>query len=333
MIKFAVPNIGKEEADAAYKTLMSGWVVAGKKTEEFEKEFAKYVGVKYAIFTNSCTSALKMAYKWFHEEQDKKGLLSEVIMDPNTYCATYAAANEMGVSVTWPWLDKTKGNQLDPKKEDLYTLEELSENHADNIVVVHYGGVKRNIPCVIEDSAHRIEPNDPLVGKIRCYSFYATKNMTTIQGGMFVTNDKEIYEKARLWWKDGLSTSTKDRMEGKGYDYEVRAMAGGYDSNDVFASIGLVQLKKLPEMTAHRNELVKRYNEAFGLDWTGNHLYPYPVDNVEKFYKFMKDNDIQCGYHYPGTGWDKVSLPLSSMLTYCEQDQVIKKVKEYERLR
>ena len=303
MIPFSRPSISKEEEQAVIKVLRSGWLAAGPETEAFEKEFAKYVGVKYAIFTNSCTSALKMAFKYYKD----KGYTDYLLMTPNTFCATYAAAEEMGL--------------VPLRLLSLYVT-----------VATHYGGVRFKGVCDIEDSAHRIEPNDPLVGKIRCYSFYATKNMTTGSGGMFVTNDKEIYEKARLYWRDGLSTSTRDRANGKIF-YRVESLSGGYDGNDIAAAIGREQLKKLPEFTRRRNEIVSRYNEAFGQHWEGNHLYPFFVKSekeTKELINFLTENGVGCGLHYPHTGWLGVSLPIYPKLTNKEVEYIIKTVQEWK---
>jgi len=303
-IPFSKPTIGREEIDAVTEVMRSGWLCAGEQTRLFEEEFAKYVGVKYAIFTNSCTSALKLAYKYFKEVERVR---TYKLLTPNTFCATYSAAEEIG----------------------------LESGNKGVRVATHYGGVQFLGQCDLEDSAHRIEPNDPLVGLIRCYSFYATKNMTTGSGGMLVTNDEFIYNKIRLYWKDGLTTSTYDRMSGKGFDYKVEAMSGGYDGNDIAAAIGRVQLAKLPVFTAFRNSIVRRYNNAFNKDWTGNHLYPYFVDTLEdvpKFINYMKDKGIHCGYHYPGQGWLGVSLPLYPSMTDEEVNYVINEVKKWEQI-
>jgi dTDP-4-amino-4,6-dideoxygalactose transaminase len=198
-------------------------------------------------------------------------------------------------------------------------------------VNVHLGSVKDKTPCLIEDSAHRIEPNDPLVGTMRCYSFYATKNMTTGSGGMFVTNRKDIYDIARTYWKDGLSTSTSDRARGT-YLYSVERLVSGYDGNDIAAAIGRVQLKKLPEFTARRNRIRDRYNTAFGSTWQGNHLYPYFVDSTDQvsgLIDHLRDQGIGAGYHYPGTGWTGVSLPIYPDLTDAEQEYVIEQVLDW----
>lgn len=196
---------------------------------------------------------------------------------------------------------------------------------------MHYGGVKDENPCFVEDSAHRIESNDPLVGKIRCYSFYATKNMTTGSGGMLVTADKEIYERCRLFWRDGLSTSTADRLNGV-QGYTVETMAGGYDGNDLAAAVGRVQLAKLPAFTERRNAVRDRYNQGLSQDWQGNHLYPYFVKDEGEAYRmieWMKGKGIMCGHHYPRTGWNGVSLPIYPLLTDEEQETVISACLEY----
>lgn len=319
MIPFCKATLGKEEEQAVIKVLRSGWLAPGIQTEKFEKEFADYVGVKYAIFTNSGTSALKMAYKYAKEEKYHKCFYCP----ENTFCATYSAGVEMG-------LKRTELN-LSSMPPFIYTI-------------VHYGGVKDeyyfnnwNYPSIfiIEDSAHRIEPNDPLIGDIRIYSFYVTKNMTTGSGGMFTTNKKEIYEKARLWWRDGITKSTKERHKQGAWNYRVLSMAGGYDGNDISAAIGRIQLKRLPRFTERRNKIVRQYNKAFRQKWEGNHLYPFFVKKekeVGKFIDYMSKNGIQCGYHYPGNNWLGVSIPIYPLLQDKEVEHIIKKVKEWEHI-
>lgn len=322
-IPFSKVSIGEEEQAAVAKVLASGWLAAGPETEAFEQEFASYIGVPtddnlgfierpYCIFTNSCTSALKIAYKW----ADERGI-AYLEYPKNTFCATYSAGEEIGMTMY----------EYAPKHDQPNTDPDIRVN-------MHYGGVKDETPCLIEDSAHRIEANDPLVGKIRCYSFYATKNMTTGSGGMFVTNDKDIYDYARLCWKDGLTTSTLERQSGRAWDYRVEAMAGGYDGNDIAAAIGRVQLRKLPEITRRRNQIRDQYNAALGQSWQGNHLYPYFVDSTDhvgSLIGHLREQGISAGYHYPGTGWLGVSLPIYPGLTDDEVNYVVEGVKSWKR--
>lgn len=315
MIAFSKPTITEEEIEAAAAVMRSGWLAAGPETEAFEQEFAEYVGVKHAIFTNSCTSALKMAYKYLLETDSG----AYIHYPENTFCATYSAAIEMGL-------------ESFPRAADGSTLNREDKWLAKYRVNMAYGSIKDENPCFIEDSAHRIEPNDPLVGKIRCYSFYTTKNMTTSgAGGMLVTNDEEIYKTCRTYWRDGLTTTTLDRQSGP-VDYEVVAMAGGYDSTDVAAAVGRTQLRKLPDFTRRRNQIRERYNAAFGTEWAGNHLFCLDLGSpsrVSECRKYLWELGIGSGYHYPGTGWTKISLPIYPLLTDDEQDIVIRSVKSF----
>jgi perosamine synthetase len=307
MIPFSRPTLGNEETDAVKRVLESGWIAAGPETNKFEKEFAEYVGVRYAIFTNSGTSALKMAYKYFMEEMG----LTTYSCPKNTFCATYSAAEEIGL------------------KENLSNKESL-----DCVITnVHYGGVKDERECNIEDSAHRIEPNDPMVGKIRIYSFYATKNMTTGSGGMIVTNSQSIYKILRYYWSDGIISTTLDRNNSIRYD-APSYMAGGYDGNDISASIGREQLKKLPEFTKKRNQIVEQYNEAFEQYWTGNHLYPYMTNSIIKVYdlrRYLYEKGISSGYHYPGSNWTGVSLPIYPTLSDDDLEKIIYNVLKWKK--
>lgn len=308
-IPFSKVDIGENEVKAVEKVLRSGWLAPGPEAEAFEREFSAYISPTgedyYCIFTNSCTSALKIAYKWLLSTGQ-----TAISYPENTFCATYSAAVESGLSAF-----------------------RHGDHHVHYVprVNMHYGGIKDTTHCMIEDSAHRIEPADRLVGEIRCYSFYATKSMTTGSGGMLVTKDKDIYERFRLYNNDGLTTSTLDRQSGPA-DYEVKAMAGGYDGNDVAAAMGRVQLRRLPEFTARRNAIRDRYNDAFGTEWMGNHLYCLDLgstDRVSECRKYLWERGIGSGYHYPGTGWTSISLPIYPLLTDDEQDIVITAVKEY----
>lgn len=308
MITFCKPSFDYNEIAATTEVIESGWLAAGEKTKQFEEEFARYVGVKYAIFTNSGTAGLKMAYKYMASEGYEVGIVPR-----NTFCATYTALHEMGLMHSF---------------KDV-VIDRFNKPFTVN---VHYGGVKDETPCDIEDSAHRIEANDPLVGKIRIYSFYVTKNLTTGAGGMFVTNDEDIYKKARLWWMDGINKTTFDRQHG-GWDYEILANAGGYDGNDLAAAIGIEQLKKLPKFTERRNEIRDRYNREFNQSWQGNHLYPYFVKSekdVSRLINYLKEDNIQASYHYPNTGWLGVSLPIYPLLDDIEQYNIIESIRRFK---
>lgn len=306
MISFHKNSFGQEEKDAIARVLDSGKVAHGVEAHTFEREFADYVGVKYAIFTNSCTSALKIAFKYYLEKMS-----GHTIFSPrNTFCATYSAAREIGLDVEYygPEIMGVKPGRVN----------------------VHFAGIKDKSRCLVEDSAHRIEANDPLVGKIRCYSFHGTKSMSTGHGGMFVTNDKDIYEYARLVNNDGIKR--KDNGDKATWDYTVELMSGGYDGSDINAAIGREQLKKLPVFTKRRNEILALYNRLLGTDWQGNLFYVHFVDQLEdvgRLIAHLKEAGIEASYHYPGTGWLGVSLPIYPSLTDNEVEEVCRAVKTF----
>lgn len=312
MIVFSKAVIGKEEIDAQVKVLQGGWLTMGEETVHFEKEFASFVGTKYAVSVNSCTSGLFLSLKAL-------GISSgdEVIVPSFSFAATANIVKHTGATPIF----------ADIKRDD-FTLDPASvksriTNKTKAIIPVHYAGRVANnfyndIP-VIEDSAHLI-PHQAASGNLTAYSFYATKNMTTGEGGMITTNDPALatyLSKARL---HGMSKDAWKRYGAAGkwrYDIEF----AGYKCNmtDLAAALGRVQLKKLPEFQEKRDTLVSYYNTQLGLKNTGNHLYPILVNQRDRFIQYMAEKQIQCSVHF---------IPLHQMSAYKEQ-QVSLPVTEY----
>lgn len=290
MIPFAQPQIGKDEIDAVTRVMRTGWIARGAETEAFEKEFASYVGAKHAVFTNGCTSALKIALRVLG--------VRRVAVPSFTFTATAAAVVETGGEPVFADINP-RTFCLNPKTVPL----------VDAVIPVHYGGVEAPtayLPPVIVDSAHLIKKGgfDKSV-KAQCYSFYASKTMTTGAGGMLVTNDSELYQRARLLNNDGIDRSSLERYSGLGY--LVQVPGGGYDGTDLAAAIGRVQLRRLPEFEAKRSELVSIYNNILGEKRTGNYLYPILVNNRVEFISKMRDDGITTSIFY---------LPLHQMPAY-----------------
>ena len=205
--------------------------------------------------------------------------------------------------------------------------------------------------AAIIDSAHRIirgdlRDTDPL--QLWCYSFYATKNMSTINGGMIATNNEEAAVWLRRARDHGISKGTTERYKDGDCLYSIDFVGWREKSDDVHAAIGIEQLKKLDGFNKERERVVNRYNELLGLKRTGLHLYPILVEQRPVFLKIMRENGIGVSVHFlplhkmPGyKKWSKgvvlpnteyigeheVSLPLYPQLTNEEIDYVVGQVR------
>jgi dTDP-4-amino-4,6-dideoxygalactose transaminase len=196
---------------------------------------------------------------------------------------------------------------------------------------------------VIEDSAHRIDKDQCRDSQnLVCFSFYATKNMTTGEGGMIATNDKEAYDWLMQARHHGISKDGWNRYKkGGAWKYDIEFVGFKANQSDILAAIGIEQLKKLPDFDKRRRDIITIYNEAFGYMNDGLHLYPVLVKNRDTFIKEMAKANIQVSVHFlpvhkmtaysfeqklPRTeflGEHLVSLPLYPSMTNREIDYVI----------
>jgi len=257
MIKVAVPNIGDEEIEVAVEVLKSGNYVSGKWVEAFEEAFASYIGTEYAVACNSGTSALHLALLSLGI-----GKGDGVIVPSLTFFATVQTVLYVGATPIFADID-----------EDTYCMDMEDVNSKINrktkaIIPVHLFGHAMNFEKasitinIIEDSAqaHGTQYKGWRVGslgKFGCFSFYATKNMTVAtEGGMITTNDRKLAEKMKFLRSHGMID--RNTHEFLGYNYRMNEIAG---------AIGLVQLQKLDEMNARRQEIADYYNENLKASW------------------------------------------------------------------
>ncbi len=349
-INLTKPDIDEQEIQAATDVLKNGWIIRGKQTQALEQEFAAHMGAKHAIATNGCTMALYLVLKRMNLQPT-----DEVIVPSLTWSATASVVINAGAT---PVFADVKRDDwcLDP--EDV--RKKITKN-TKLVIPVHYAGrvaigfENFEVP-VLYDSAHRLEAAD-FKGTVSCYSFYAVKNMTTIRGGMILTNNDEDAKWYMMAVHGGISKDTLSRYQGindkpdaASFYYEVEWPGWNFDMTDVEAAIGRVQLKKLESLNRKRDEVVKKYNAAFGLNNQGNHLYPILVQNRDEFLVAMKQAEISCGLHYLPlhlmSGYSKynqstlpvtefigahcVSLPLYAGMTDEEIDYVISQVKQHQ---
>lgn len=334
MIPFGKMTFGEEEKKAISDCIDSGWVAPGPKTREFEERFAAYVGATHAVFVDSGTAALFLALQYLKH----KGLLTGTVKVPSlTFTSTAEEVLHAGLPIEFGDVD---GNTC--------CLTDVGLNS----LPVHLYGYRAKEGALIYDSAHRIEKDDVKGSPaLWCYSFYATKNISTVTGGMIATNSAEAYGWLMSARDHGLSLGTKERYSGAYKQYDVGFIGWRLKADDLRAVIGLEQLKKLPWITERRNAIVQKYNQGFGHSWAGNHVYVVLVKKQEEFVNYMYDHGVQCTVHfrplhtmtgyqpYHKSGSEKlpmteylgshvVSLPLYPQLTDDEVEYIIKTAKE-----
>ncbi|MCC6626738.1 MAG: DegT/DnrJ/EryC1/StrS family aminotransferase [Chloroflexi bacterium] len=264
-LAFSPPSIGQDEIDEVIDTLRSAWITTGPKTRRFEDEFAALAGVPHALAVNSCTAAMHLALAaWGVGQGD------EVITTPYTFCSTVNVVLHQGARPVL--VDVCDGDlTLDPDR-----LEAAITPRTRVVLPVHLGGQ----PCrmddilaiaaryglkVLEDAAHatgatyRGRPVGNL-GDATAFSFYATKNLTTAEGGMLTTADAELADRTRLLALHGMSRDAWKRYGQDGaWHYDVVAPGFKYNMTDIQASLGLHQLRRLPVLQARRAAVAARY--------------------------------------------------------------------------
>lgn len=316
-LPYNLPSIGEEEINGVSETLRSGWLTMGPKTLEFERLIADYVGAKYAVSANSCTAALHLSLLALGI-----GPGDEVITSPFTFAATGNTIIHAGAKPVFADISKDTFN-IDPEK-----IESKITPNTKAIIPVHYAGQACDIKAiqdiaydhnlfVIEDAAHAIgsEYEGKKIGSFgdtTCFSFYATKNMTTGEGGAITTDSEELANKMRALRLHGISKDAWDRYSEKGkWYYEIEESGWKYNMTDIQAAIGIPQIKKLDSFIETRIKYAKIYNSMFaGLDVVTPfedprakhiyHLYPlllneYPRD---KFIEEMNKEGIGCSVHF-----------------------------------
>lgn len=307
-IPFHVPDIGQREIDAVVQVLESRWLTTGERCRQFEQEFAAAVGARHAVALNSCTAAL-------HLSLEALGIRAGdlVFLSAYTFAASAEVVRYVDATPVFVDIDPVTLN-IDPAK-----LRSTVESSLDGksgrpaaIIPVHVGG----IPCemdeiwalareydlaVVEDAAHafpaayRGRPVGSVPGDIRgtaCFSFYATKTLTTGEGGMLTTEDEELADHARSMSLHGLSKQAWSRYSGGGWAYDIAAPGYKYNMTDIAAAMGLVQLERAQEMLARRAGIAAAYDEAFyDLDALETPTVPAQVDTSWHLYPVRLNPD------------------------------------------
>jgi dTDP-4-amino-4,6-dideoxygalactose transaminase len=268
-IPFNRPSITEREIAEVTATLESGWITTGPRTKQFEEEFASYCGVKHAVALNSCTAAMHLALSAMKLQPG-----DEVITSPYTFAASAEVILYHGAKPVFVDIDPVTFNI------DTGLIENSITDKTRVLLPVHIAGYPAEMDAitriaeqhqlkVLEDAAHATETtyHNRKVGSISdatAFSFYATKNLATGEGGMLTTDDDMIAERARVLSLHGMSRDAWKRYHSGGsWYYEIVAQGYKYNMTDMQAALGLVQLSRLGEMGRQRRSIVNRFNRAF----------------------------------------------------------------------
>jgi len=269
------PSIGSEEIEEVVSTLQSGWLTTGPRTAQFEEEFRTFAAAPQALAVNSCTSGLHLALASLDI-----GPGAEVITTPLTFCATVNVILQVGATPVLA--DVGPDGNIDPASVAAKITERTRA-----IIPVHLAG----LPCemdaiwrlarkhnlhVIEDAAHAAGSRyrgcpigagnleTGYVSKASVFSFYATKNLTSAEGGMVTTHDPVLAETMRNLCLHGISQDAWNRYSDRGnWYYEVLRPGFKYNLTDLQSAIGIHQLRKLERFIEIRTRYAQTYNEIF----------------------------------------------------------------------
>jgi len=315
-------NFGEEEIEAVTETIRSKWISTGPKCEELEKQFVDMFDVKYAVSMSNCTDALHLSCILTDIKPGDEVLCPSLTFAASVNCIKYVGATPVFCDIVGP-------GHLNIDPDD---IERKITSKTKAIIVVHMAGFpakmdeimsiaqKYNLK-VIEDACH-----GPLseykgkklgtIGDVGCFSFFSNKNISTGEGGMLITNNEEIAKKARLLRSHGMTTMSYQRASGHATTYDIVELGYNFRLDDIRASIGVVQMKKLQadleKRVQVRNEYLKQLSNIDGItipfenntEFVSNYIMSIVLkDSTSEKRDLIRDkmhkDGIQTSVHYP----------------------------------
>ena len=318
-LPYGKQSIDKDDISEVDKVLKSDWLTTGPKVSEFEENFCRYICCKYAVAVNSGTSALDIAVASIGL---KKG--SEIITTPFTFVATANCILYNNLKPVFVDIKKDTYN-INPDE-----IKKKITSKTKAIIYVDYAGqpcdiseiikiANENNLYLIEDAAHACgaEYKNKKVGNfadLTEFSFHPVKHITTGEGGMVTTDNKELYEKLKLLRNHGIDMDATTRFgKDASYAYDMKLLGRNYRITDFQCALGISQLKKLDDFIKRREQIVKIYDEEFeNIDEVTTpyvktnikhawHIYTillYEKINRDKFFNLMKAKNIGVNVHY-----------------------------------
>lgn len=268
-IPFHRADLSEEEVQAVADVIRSGWLTMGAKTFDFERQFAEYVGARFAVAVSSCTAALHLCLEAAGVQQG-----DEVLVPTTTFTATAEVVTYVGARPVLVDIDPKTMN-LDPKDAARRITKRTKA-----IIPVHFGGQACEMEeiqhladihklNVIEDAAHALPASYRgirigAISELTCFSFYATKTLSTGEGGMITTNNEKHAQRLQLMRLHGISRDAWKRYAVKNaWHYDVLENGFKYNFTDLQAALGIVQLAKCSQMRQARQEIAESYTRAF----------------------------------------------------------------------
>jgi len=311
-LPFHRASIDEAEIQAVVDVLKSGWLTSGPRVKEFEAAFADYTGAAHVLAVNSCTSALHLALA-----VAGVGEGDEVIIPTMTFAAT---GETVFYQKARPVLVDSTANSF---HADIREIERAITPRTRAIVPMHYAGypcdmdpvlqlAERHGLQVIEDAAHAFPASYKgrmigAVGHLTCFSFYATKTITTGEGGMITTANAEFADRLRILALHGISRDAWNRYMAKGtWRYDILEVGYKYNLTDLQAALGLAQLTKAEELRARRAAIAAQYTEM--------------LSSMEEFAPPPEPNDESHAWHLYVIRVNPAALTIS-------RDQVIEELK------
>lgn len=315
-------NFDGKEAQAAADTINSGWISTGPKCEELEKMFVDMFHVNYAVSMSNCTDALHLCCLVSGVGPGDEVICPSLTFAASANCIRYTGATPVFCDIVGP-----EHINIDSKE-----IEKKITSKTKAILVVHMAGfpckmdeimaiAKKHNLKVIEDACH-----GPLseykgkklgtIGDCAAFSFFSNKNISTGEGGMFISNNKEMADKARLLRSHGMTTMSYQRAGGHATAYDIVELGYNFRLDDIHAAIAIEQLKKLPGDLEQRIVVRKRYVEllskvenviipfADNIEFTSNYIMPIvitkgTVEDRDAIRNKIHEAGVQTSVHYP----------------------------------
>lgn len=363
-------NFDNKEKDAVIETLDSKWISTGPKCEEFENLFSNKLHINFSLTTSSCTASLHMSLIALGIKPN-----DEIIVPSLTFAATANVVKYMGAKPIFCDIISSSNLTIDPDD-----VKSKITNKTKAIIVMHYAGfpcemdsimsiAKKHNLYVVEDSAHA-----PLseyrgkklgtIGDIGNFSFFSNKNISIGEGGMVITKNEKLFDKLKLIRSHGMTTMSYERFKGHATKYDIKSLGYNYRMDDIRASIGIVQLKKLEKDLKKRDEIRKLYITKLKknnkiiipfIDHKGfvsNYIFPIVLNNScqldrEHVRNKLNEMGIQTSNHYPSVhrfsiyeddylnlpktdyvSMNQITLPMHSNLSIEEIDYITSSLNE-----